>query len=121
MAPSSATLPGIKHADPVGDAVHYAEVVRDEKHAELAPAADFVEQVEDARLDRDVERGRRFVKYDEGGVAHERGRDQHALLHAAGELMRIGARPARRDPVTPTSASAATARSRAASPERPRW
>ena len=32
----------IKHADPVGDAVHHAEVVGDEEHTEPAPAADFV-------------------------------------------------------------------------------
>ena len=50
------------------------------------------EQLEDLRLDGDVERRRRLVGDDERGVHDERHRDQHALPHAAGELMRILAR-----------------------------
>ena len=44
------------------------------------------EQVEDRRLDRDVERARRLVADDEPRVAGERARDRDALLEPAGEL-----------------------------------
>ena len=47
------------------------------------------EQLEDLRLDGDVERGGRLVGDDERGVHHERHRDHDALAHAAGELVRV--------------------------------
>ena len=50
-------------------------------------------QVEDLRLDRHVERGRRLVGDQHLGIAGQRDRDHHALAHAAGELMRIGVDP----------------------------
>ena len=50
------------------------------------------EQLEDLRLDGDVERGGRLVGDDERGIHDERHRDDDALPHAAGELMRILAR-----------------------------
>ena len=46
-------------------------------------------QIEDLRLDRDVERGRRLVGDQQLRVAGERHRDHHALPHAARELVRI--------------------------------
>ena len=48
------------------------------------------EQVEDAGLHRDVERARRLVGDDEVGVGRDRHRDEHALEHAARELVRVG-------------------------------
>ena len=47
------------------------------------------EQLEDLRLDGDVERGGGLVGDDERGVHDERHGDDDALAHAAGELMRI--------------------------------
>ena len=44
------------------------------------------EQVEDRRLDGDVERRRRLVADDELRVARERARDRDALLEPAREL-----------------------------------
>ena len=46
-------------------------------------------QVEDLRLRRHVERGRRLVGDQQVGVVDERHRDHHALAHAAGELVRV--------------------------------
>ena len=46
-------------------------------------------QIEDLRLDRDVERGRRLVGDQQLRVAGERHRDHHALAHAARELVRV--------------------------------
>ena len=55
----------------------------------------LAQQVEDLRLDRDVERRRRLVGDDERRLAGERDRDHHALAHAAGQLMRVVARAPR--------------------------
>ena len=55
--------------------------------AVLAPEA--LEQRDDLRLHRDVERGRRLVGDDELGLGAERERDDDALAHAAGELVRV--------------------------------
>ena len=56
----------------------------------------FGEQLEDLRLDGDIERRRRLVGDDQSRVRHERHRDHGSLAHAARELVRIVARPALR-------------------------
>ena len=66
-----------------------AEVVRDQDDRRAEALADVAHQVEDAGLDRDVERGRRLVGDQDLRVARERHRDHHALAHAARELVRI--------------------------------
>ena len=48
----------------------------------------LAEQVEDLRLDGDVERRGRLVGDQELGIAGERHGDHDALAHAAGELVR---------------------------------
>ena len=53
---------GIDDAHAIGDPVHHAEIVGDEEHADLARAADVVEQIEDVRFDRDIERGGRLIE-----------------------------------------------------------
>ena len=47
------------------------------------------DEAQDLGLDRDVERGRGFVRDDHPRLAGERQRDHRPLAHAAGELMRI--------------------------------
>ena len=54
-------------------------------------AAELLHLVQDLRLDRDVERGRRLVGDDQIGLVQQRDGDRHALAHAARELVRIGA------------------------------
>jgi hypothetical protein len=44
------------------------------------------QQVEDLRLDGDVERGRRLVGDQQVRLAGQRDGDHHPLLHAAGKL-----------------------------------
>ena len=80
---------GIHDRDPVGDLRHDAHGVRDQEDAHAAPAPQVLDQPEDLRLDRDVERRRRLVSEEDRRLAGERHRDHHALAHAAGELMRI--------------------------------
>ena len=89
----------VHHEHAVGDVGDDAEVVRDEDDRGAEPLADVAHQVEDARLDRHVERRRRLVRDEHLRVAGQRHRDHHALPHAAGELVRILAHAAfgRRD------------------------
>ena len=54
-----------------------------------ASRAQRLEVVEDLPLHRDVERGRGLVGDEEIGLAGQCDRDQHALSHAAGELVRV--------------------------------
>ena len=51
------------------------------------------QQLQDLRLDGDVERGGRFVGDQQRRVVGERHRDHHALALAAGELMRKRLQP----------------------------
>ncbi len=67
----------------------HAEVVRDEHDRGAGALLQLQHQVEDLRLDGDVERRRRLVGDQDRRRAGHRDRDHHALPHAAGELMRI--------------------------------
>ena len=62
-------------------------MIRIDRGAELALQVE--DQVEDLRLDGDVERGGRLVGDQHLRIAGERHGDHRALAHAAGELMRI--------------------------------
>ena len=52
-------------------------------------AAELLQERDDLRLDRDVERRRRLIGHDQARTGAERQGDHHALAHAAGELVRI--------------------------------
>ena len=73
------------------DVLDDAEVVADEQIGEVERLAQLHEQVEDLRLDRDVERGDRLVADQEIGLHRQRAGDADALALAAGELVRIAA------------------------------
>jgi len=51
------------------------------------------QEIEDLRLDRDVERGGRLIRDQELRLAGQRYRDRDALAHAAGQLVRILRQP----------------------------
>ena len=55
-----------------------------------------VEQAEDPRLNRDVERRRRFVGDQQARATGQGDRDRDALAHPAGELVRVGVQRAPR-------------------------
>src|SRR5262249_24831676 len=78
----------VDDGDRVREQADDGEVVRDEEERELALALELAQEVDDLRLDRDVERRRRFVEHDELRPRCERPRDPDALLLTAGELMR---------------------------------
>ena len=56
-------------------------------------ATRLAQELEDLRLDRDVERRRRLVGDQQLRLAGERHRDHHALAHAARELVRVVLQP----------------------------
>ena len=72
----------IENGDPVRDVADDAEIVRDEEVRDLLLRLQLDEEVEDRRLDGDVERGGRLVADDELRVARERTRDRDSLLQA---------------------------------------
>ena len=74
----------------------YAEVVRDQDDRELVLAPQAVEQPQDPRLHRHVERRRRLVRDQQPRPAGERDRDRDPLAHPAGELVRVGVQGAAR-------------------------
>ena len=65
------------------------EVVGDEQDARAGLFAQLVELIEDLPLHGDVQGAGRLVGDDQLRSADHRDRDQHALAHAAGELVRI--------------------------------
>ena len=81
-------LAEVHHGDAVAHVAHDREVVRDEDVGEAELALQIGEQVEDLRLDRDVERRDRLVADDELRPQREGARDADALSLAAGELRR---------------------------------
>ena len=74
---------------------HHREVVADEEVGEPELLLQVLEQVDDLRLDRDVERGDRLVADDELRVERQRPGDADALALAAGELVRVAVGEAR--------------------------
>ena len=82
-------LAEVEHDDPVRQIADDAEVVADEQVRDLLAALQVGQQVEDRRLNRDVERRGRLVADDDSRVAGERPGDRDALLEAARELDRL--------------------------------
>ena len=84
-------LARVHDRDPVCELEQQRQVVRDEEHGEPKLALERLDLLQDLALHDDVERGRRLVHDDQLGLERERHRDDHALAHAARELVRVGA------------------------------
>ena len=82
-------LAGIHHGNVVADLGHHAQVVGDHDDARVGLLAQLDQQVEDLRLDSDVERRGRLVGDQQGGGAGQSHGDHDALAHAARQLVRI--------------------------------
>ena len=83
----------VHHVDALAHPGDDAQVVRDEDERGVALRDELPQEVEDLRLDRDVERRRRLVCDEELRLAGERHGDHRALAHAARELMRVVLQP----------------------------
>src|SRR2546426_3713062 len=81
--------PRVHHADAVAHLRDDPEVVRDDQNARTEGRLHVLDQLEDLRLDRDVERRRRLVRDQETRVTRERDRDHGPLLHAPAQFVRV--------------------------------
>ena len=77
------------HDGAVAGLGHHAEVVGDEQHREAEVRPQVLQQLQDLRLQRHVERRRRLVGQQQVRRAGERHGDHRPLALAAGELVRI--------------------------------
>ena len=113
FGPSSTTLPAYMTTTRSASSRDDAHVVRDQEDRRAVVALEPLHQLEDLRLDRDVERGRRLVGDQERRVAR---RAPSRSSRAAASRPRTGAGSRRRRRVgfeMPTSASSSTTRARA--------
>ena len=82
--------PTVEHdRDAIADVMHHRHVVTDEQVAQSELVLQIVEQVQDLRLDGDVQRLGRLVADDESRLHRKRSGDADALPLAAAELVRI--------------------------------
>ena len=72
----------------IAKARHYAEIVGNEDDGGVEIAAQFLHQVKNLRLHRDVQRRGGLVRDQQCGGAQQRRGDRHSLAHAAGQLVR---------------------------------
>ena len=79
----------IHHGDAVGDVPHDREIVRDEQVGQFQLALQILQEIDDLRLDGDIESRYRLVADDETRLQREGASDADALALPAGELMRI--------------------------------
>ena len=82
-------LARVEHPDPRAHLADHAEVVADEQHGGMELGLESGDEVEHLGLDRGVEAGGRLVEDQERRVDAECHGDHDALLHAAGELVRV--------------------------------
>ena len=83
-------------ADAVGHLAHDAEVVGDEQQRHAVARLQGLQELQDLRLDGDVERRGRLVGDQQVGLVGQSHGDHHALALAARELVREGVEPVRR-------------------------
>ena len=82
-------LAEIKHHYPVADVPHDGEIVRDEDQRQTHLGLQIHQQIDDLRLDRDIEGRDRLVADNQLRLVDDRPRDADALALPAGEFMRI--------------------------------
>lgn len=75
----------IKQIDPIADLAQHGEIVRDEQEGQAVLGLDALEQIEDLRLHRDVERRARFVADEQLRLDREGAGDGNPLALAAGK------------------------------------
>ena len=79
------------HHDVVREMLDHRKIVRHKQIRQAELLLQIEQQVEDAGLDRDVERRDRLVEREDLGPQRQRPRDPDALLLPTGELRRIAA------------------------------
>ena len=89
---------GVHHAEPVDELRHQPHVVADQHHRRAERLLHARERLHHLALHHHVERAGRLVGDDHLGAQADRDGDAGALLHAAGQLVRIHVRHRRRQP-----------------------
>ena len=79
----------IHHHHPMADVLHHRQVMRDEEIRDAALLLQILEQIDDLRLHRNVQRAHRFVADDQLRLDRQRAGDADALALPAAEFMRI--------------------------------
>ena len=90
--------PPVHDRDPRAEEPHHREVVGDEEVRKVVLALELAEEIQDLRLDRDVEGRDGLVEDDEARLGRERAGDRDALALPAGHLgwtatQELGAEP----------------------------
>jgi hypothetical protein len=106
----------VHHRHGVGDVLDHAQVVADEQVGDAEFALQVLQQVEDLRLHRHIQRRDRLVRDDQRRLQRERPRDAQALALAARKFVRKTLVCVARGRPTRSSSSAAWRRRDAASP-----
>ena len=83
---------GIHHDDVVRDFRDHRQIMADELDRHADAVLQIQHQIENLRLDGDIERGGGFIGDQQRRFTRQGHRDHGALAHAAGELVRIGDR-----------------------------
>jgi hypothetical protein len=76
-------LAGIHDSNPVCNVGHDSQIVRDQKNRHPKFPFQTSQEVDDLRLNGDVQSGRWFICNQEPGLAGQRHGDHDPLLHAA--------------------------------------
>ena len=84
---------GVHDRDLVADVRDDTQIVRDQDHRGAELLFQLLHQLQDLGLDGHVQRRGRLVRDQKPGVAGKGDGDHHALLHTAGELVRIVVHP----------------------------
>nr|WP_272268838.1 hypothetical protein [Rhodococcus sp. Rp3] len=79
----------VHHSYSVADVTDRGQAVPDEQVGQIELALKLFEKVEDLRLDRDVERGYRFVAHDEAWTGRKCSGNGNSLSLATGEFVRV--------------------------------
>ena len=82
-------LAEVHHGHARGNVLHDGEIVGDEEVRQSELVLQVLQQIDDLRLHRDVERGDRLVEHEELRIRRQRARHADALALSAGKLVRI--------------------------------
>ncbi len=70
----------------VGDIGNHTQVMTDKYNADITSFLQFLEQLEDLRLNSDIQCRGWFIGYDYSRLGHQRHGNNHSLTHAAGKF-----------------------------------
>ncbi len=82
-------LTGVHDGDPIRHLGHHSQIVGDEDHGRVGVPLQIAHEVQDLRLDRDVQRRRRLVRDQQLGLTGQGHRDHDSLRHATGEFVGV--------------------------------